>query len=184
MTSPEQALQVLAEAEQLYTQDEVELALDRMARQITERLSGKNPVILCVLNGALIPMAYLLTRLSFPLRQDYVHATRYQGQTSGAGLHWVGRPATPLADETVLVVDDILDAGVTLAEIVRYCRQLGAQSVLSAVLVEKQHAKEKVFEADFVGLSVPDRYVFGFGMDYKEYWRNSPGIYAVKENGR
>jgi hypoxanthine phosphoribosyltransferase len=179
MISPERVTEVLTGAQQLYSQREVEQALDRMAREISERLAGANPVLLCVLNGALIPMGHLLTRLAFPLRQDYIHATRYRGSTQGSGLEWIGRPATSLVGETVLVVDDILDEGITLAEIIRYCREAGAQAVYSAVLVEKQHARSKGFAADFVGLQVPDRYVFGFGMDYKGFLRNAPGIYAV-----
>jgi len=179
MISPEQAAEVLASARQLYSQAEVEQALDRMARSISERLAGQDPVVLCVLNGALIPMGYLLTRLDFPLRQDYIHATRYRGDTRGAELAWIGQPSTPLARQTVLLVDDILDEGITLAEIVRYCRDAGAGAVYSAVLVEKRHDRGNGFEADFVGLQVPDRYVFGFGMDYWGYLRNMPGIYMI-----
>jgi hypoxanthine phosphoribosyltransferase len=182
MITPEQATEVLARAELLYSQNEVELALDRMAEQIISRLSGRNPVVLCVLNGALIPLGHLLTRLPFPLRQDYIHATRYRGDTSGAELEWIGRPGTPLEGETVLVVDDILDEGVTLAAILEHCRQAGAKSVYSAVLVEKSHLRGNGFKADFVGLTVPDRYVFGFGMDYKGYLRNTPEIYAAHED--
>ena len=179
MISPERASEVLASAQQLYTQQEVEQALDRLAQQISERLAGANPLVLCILNGALIPMGQLLTRLAFPLRQDYIHATRYRGATRGAELEWRSRPGTPLAGQTVLLVDDILDEGVTLAEIVRYCRGAGAKQVHSAVLVEKRLARSNGFQADFVGLQVPDRYVFGFGMDYQGYLRNTPGIYAI-----
>jgi hypoxanthine phosphoribosyltransferase len=179
MITPESATEVLSSAQQLYTQREVEQALDRLAREISERLAGANPVVLCVLNGALIPMGHLLTRLAFPLRQDYIHATRYRGDTRGAELEWIGRPATPLAGQTVLVVDDILDEGITLAEIVRCCHEAGAKAVYSVVLVEKRHARSNGFKADFVGLQVPDRYVFGFGMDYKGFLRNTPGIYAI-----
>jgi hypoxanthine phosphoribosyltransferase len=152
-----------------------------MAQQITASLAGHNPVLLCVLNGALIPMGYLLTRLAFPLRQDYIHATRYRGETHGADLHWIARPTTPLQGQRVLVVDDILDEGITLAEIVRYCQAAGARSVQTVVLVQKQHSKGDACKADFVGLQVPDRYVFGYGMDYKGFLRNTPGIYAVEE---
>jgi hypoxanthine phosphoribosyltransferase len=177
--TPEQAAEVLAKAQQLYTQQELEQALDRLAQQISERLAGTNPLLLCVLNGALIPMGHLLTRLDFPLRQDYIHASRYRGDTRGAELEWKGRPGTSLAGQTVMLVDDILDEGVTLATLVSYCRGAGAKEVYSVVLVEKRHDRSNGFQADFVGLQVPDRYVFGFGMDYKEYWRNLPGIYAV-----
>ncbi len=180
MISPKQAAEALATAEQLYSRSEVEQTLDRMALEITARLSGTDPIVLCVLNGALIPMGQLLTRLSFPLRQDYIHASRYRGETTGTELEWIGRPSTSLRGETVLVVDDILDEGITLLEIVRACQDAGAESVWTAVLVEKLHDRGNGFKADFVGLEVDDRYVFGFGMDYKGYLRNAAGIYAVK----
>jgi hypoxanthine phosphoribosyltransferase len=177
--TPQQASEVLATADLLYSQSDVERAFDRMALEITGKLSGKNPLVLCILNGALIPAGHLLTRLHFPLRQDYVHATRYRGDIIGAELEWIGRPSSSLEGETVLVIDDILDQGVTLEAIVMACREAGARQVYSAVMVEKIHDRGNGFHADFIGLRVEDRYVFGFGMDYMEYYRNLPGIYAV-----
>ncbi len=182
MITQQEAADMLAVADELYSRAQVEQALERMAIEITGRLSGEDPVILCVLNGALIPTGHLLTRLHFPLRQDYVHATRYRGDTTGADLEWIGQPSTSLQDQTVLVVDDILDEGVTLASIVEACRQAGAKAVYSAVLVEKLHDRGLGYKADFVGLTVEDRYVFGYGMDYKGYLRNVPAIMAVPEN--
>jgi hypoxanthine phosphoribosyltransferase len=177
--TPQQATEVLATAELIYTQADVEQAFDRLALEITGRLSGKDPLILCVLNGALIPTGHLLTRLRFPLRQDYIHATRYRGETTGAELEWIGRPNTSLKGESILVIDDILDQGVTLEAIVSACWASDAKEVFTAVMVEKQHQRGNGFTPDFVGLQVEDRYVFGFGMDYKGYHRNMPGIYAI-----
>jgi hypoxanthine phosphoribosyltransferase len=179
MITQQEAADMLATAEQLYSQEQVERALDRLAVEITGRLSGEDPVVLSVLNGALIPTGYLLTRLHFPLRQDYIHATRYRGSTAGADLEWIGKPVTTLEGQTVLIVDDILDEGVTLTAIVEACRKAGAKAVYSAVLVEKLHDRGVGYKADFVGLTVEDRYVFGYGMDYKGYLRNTPAIMAV-----
>lgn len=179
MITPGEAEKVLAEAEPLYTQSEVEQALDKMAAEITAKLSTKNPIVLCVLNGALIPMGHLLTRLTFTLRHDYLHASRYRGKIAGNELKWIGKPSISLKHETILIVDDILDEGITLAEIVKSCKEAGAKAVYTAVLVEKHHTRGNGFVADFVGLGVDDRYVFGFGMDYKGYLRNAAGIFAV-----
>lgn len=178
--SPEQAQQAYEEADLLHSNADVNRALDRMAAEITARVGGRNPVFLCVLTGAIIPAGHLLTRLDFPLGIDYIHATRYRGETAGGELHWIVRPATSLEGRVVVVIDDILDEGVTLAEILEECRRLGASEVYSAVLVEKEHDRKNGLEADFVGLQVEDRYVFGYGMDYKGYLRNAAGIYAVK----
>ena len=113
-----------------------------------------------------------------------MHATRYRGDVRGQELEWIARPRTPLEGRTVLVLDDILDEGVTLAAILEDCRAQGARAVHSAVLVDKRIGRPRTLErADFTGLSVPDRYVFGFGMDYRGYLRNLPAIYAVAEGG-
>ena len=80
----------------------------------------------------------------------------------------------------MLVVDDILDEGITLAALLNYCRDAGATEVLSAVLVRKDRPRSVDLIPDFVGLEIPNRYIFGYGMDYHGYWRNAAGIYAVK----
>ena len=178
--SLEEMRRVAADAVQLYSAREVSAALDRMAQAVTRAIGGDDPLLLCVLTGGLVPASELFKRLAFPVQLDYVHATRYQGTRGGSELQWRSRPSRPLEGRTVLVVDDILDEGLTLAGILAYCREQGARTVYSAVLVEKLHQrKESDLVADFVGLQVEDRYVFGCGMDYHGYWRNLPAIYAV-----
>ena len=177
----DQAIDVYAHAECLYDQAAVESALTRMAGEITARLEGSNPLLLCTMTGGVVVTGHVLTRLDFPLQIDYLHATRYAGGTQGGALQWSVRPATALRDRVVLVLDDILDEGNTLAAILQYCKAEGAREVYSAVLVDKLHDRRCDVRADFVGLTVPDRYVFGYGMDYKNYWRNAPGIFAVRE---
>jgi len=178
--SPELAQQVYDEADCLFDRQQVEAALARMAEAISAQLASKNPLVLTVMSGALIPAGILLSHLDFPLHIDYIHASRYRGETSGGELHWRVSPRYPLAGRVVLIIDDILDEGLTLQAIIESCREQGAAEVYSAVLVKKLHERNVGIEADFVGLEVEDRYVFGFGMDYKEYLRNAPGIFAVK----
>lgn len=178
----EEVRNVLADADLLVKESEVEASIKRMAQEITAQLKDSNPVLLCVMNGGLIFTGQLLTRLVFPLEVDYVHATRYGHETNGAGLDWVVKPQLDLKGRTVLLLDDILDEGVTLAAIAGYCRQQGAVEVLMAVLVEKLHLRKVTpgMRADFTGIEVGDRFLFGYGLDYKGYWRNAPGIYAVR----
>jgi hypoxanthine phosphoribosyltransferase len=180
--TPEEAWLVYQEADCLYTSEQVENAIKRMADAITDRLAEKNPLLLCVMSGALIPMGNLLTHLNFPLQIDYIHATRYGNEIAGSELKWISQPHRVLNRRVVLIVDDILDEGLTLDAIVRECKKIGASEVYSAVLVEKEHERNIGIRADFVGLQVEDRYVFGYGMDYKGYLRNVPGIYAVKSS--
>ncbi|RLK50295.1 hypoxanthine phosphoribosyltransferase [Alkalispirillum mobile] len=180
----DEAEQVLAEADLIHDQAAVDRALDSLAGDITRRLDGCRPLILGVMIGGMVPAGMLLPRLGFPLQLDYVHATRYRGALTGqAELEWRAEPGTPVRDRVVLVVDDILDEGHTLAGIVEALRAQGAAEVLTAVLVNKLHGrKHPGLHADFVGLEVPDRYVFGLGMDYKGLCRNAPGIFAVRES--
>ena len=177
--TPAHILRVSARAHCLYTEAEVEAALDRLAQEITAKLAESNPLLLCVMTGAVVVTGKLATRLAFPLQIDYLHATRYRAATSGGELVWERHPAASLAGRTVLIIDDILDEGITLARIVEYCREQGCKRVLVAVLVNKIHDRKAPIEADFVGLDTEDYYLYGYGMDYKGYLRNAPGIYAV-----
>ncbi|MCC6303286.1 MAG: hypoxanthine-guanine phosphoribosyltransferase [Gammaproteobacteria bacterium] len=179
--TPQQAYAIYSEADCLYDRSEIEAALDRMALDISYALAEANPLVITVMQGGLITAGMLLPRLAFPLQVDYLHATRYRGETSGAELRWIVRPSQTLAGRIVLLIDDIHDEGYTLEAIVQACRDAGARRVYSAVLVNKRHDRKAVYRSDFVGVEVDDRYVFGYGMDYKEYLRNAPGIYAVKE---
>lgn len=181
--TPNKIRDIFENADCLYNSHAIREALDRMAAGITQRLENSNPLILCVMIGALIPVGHLLPRLRFPLEVDYIHATRYRGKTQGADLHWLVTPRQPLKDRTVLIFDDILDGGLTLGAIIDYCKEAGAKDVYSAVMVDKKRVREPGvnFYPDFVGLQTENRYLFGFGLDYKEYLRNADGIYAVSK---
>ncbi len=172
---------VYDKADMLHSEQAVEAVLDRMAGEITQKLAESDPIVLCIMNGGLIATGKLLPKLNFPLRVDYLHATRYHGQTAAGELNWLKRNHQEIKDQNILIIDDILDEGITLQAIVDFCHDMEAASVFSAVVVEKIHDRSNGFKADFVGLEVEDRYVFGYGMDYKGYLRNAPGIYAVSE---
>ncbi|HEY8037067.1 MAG TPA: hypoxanthine-guanine phosphoribosyltransferase [Methylobacter sp.] len=165
----------------LHSEQEVEAAIDKMAQEINLALADRNPLLLCAMNGGVVTFGKLLTRLTIPLTIDAINASRYQNQTSGGSIGWLVKPETPLKDRTVLIVDDILDEGITLQALCEYCREQGAADVYTAVLVDKILDHKKPLAADFVGLNVENRYLFGYGMDYKGYLRNAPGIYACKE---
>jgi hypoxanthine phosphoribosyltransferase len=181
VTNQEELQQVMDKAICLYTEAHVEHVLDQMALQITASLSGLTPLVLCVMTGGLVVTGKLVTRLQFPLELDYLHATRYRGELTGADLLWKVHPSTPLEGRHVLIVDDILDEGETLGRIHQYCQEQKAASVRTAVLVDKQHDRRSDLMpvADFTGLYADDRYLFGYGMDYKGFWRNAPGIFAI-----
>lgn len=176
----QQATEVLQQADLLHSTDEINVALDSMAEAINRSLSDRDPLVFCVMNGGLIPAGLLLPRLEFPFKLDYLHATRYREKTAGDDLKWLKTNETDMTGRFVLIIDDILDEGYTLDAIVNYCVKQGAEKVFTAVLAEKKHQRGSGFQADFVGLEIIDRYVFGMGMDYKGYLRHLPAIYAVK----
>ena len=168
------------ESDCLCNSDQLNKVLDTLAIKISCDLKDKNPLLLCVMTGGLIPTGHLVTRLAFPLQLDYIHATRYRGETSGGELNWIQEPSTSIQGRNVLIIDDIFDEGITLLEIAKYCENKGAASVHSAVLVNKLHERKIDFKPDYIGLDIEDRYLFGFGMDYKNYLRNVNSIHAVK----
>lgn len=181
MSIPQYIQEVYKKATCLYRKQEIENALDNMAQAIHTKLAETNPVLLCVMIGGLIPAGNLLPRLDFPLELDYVHATRYRGAINGGDLKWLVQPQVSLQNRTVLIIEDILDGGLTLKAIVDYCHQQGAQAVYTAVLLDKQATRIEggLPKADFTGIAMENGYVFGYGMDYKGYLRNASGIYVV-----
>jgi hypoxanthine phosphoribosyltransferase len=166
-------------AECLFDAAAVERAVDQLAVRLTLRLHDAHPIVMCVMNGGMILTAELLLRLQFPLEVSYVHATRYRDATQGAVLEWRAAPAADVTGRTVLLVDDVLDEGHTLAAVDARLRESGAANVVTAVLVDKQIGRPRPVRVDDAALQCPDRFLFGHGMDYRGHWRNVAGIYAL-----
>ncbi|MER0216508.1 MAG: hypoxanthine-guanine phosphoribosyltransferase [Nitrosomonas sp.] len=181
MQTYQQLEQILNTAELIHSEQTVTQTVQRMATDITRVLSHQQPLVLCLLGGAVIFTGQLLPQLRFPLDFDYAHLTRYDKKMQGGEIHWRVEPRESVKDRVILVLDDILDEGITLAAIRAKVLENGAKAFYSAVFTEKETGKTKPIKADFVGLTVPDRYVFGFGMDIQGAWRNLPAIYAVKD---
>lgn len=174
------AWELLREAERVYSFGEIAAALRRMAGEITARLSDTCPLVLAVMNGAMVFSGQLLPLLRFPLEFDYIHATRYGHATAGGQVTWRIAPPEGVRGRVVLILDDILDSGETLRAIREDVLALGAAQFHCAVLLDKVPARAKAARADIVGLEIADRFVFGYGMDLKGLWRNLPEIYAMK----
>tara|TARA_B100000686_G_scaffold306219_1_gene345448 strand:+ start:4112 stop:4657 length:546 start_codon:yes stop_codon:yes gene_type:complete len=181
MLSSQEAEKILESAEQIYSADIISETVQRMAVDITDTLSDQNPLVLSVTSGAIVFTGQLLPLLKFPLNLDYLHASRYNNKIKGGEVTLKVSPYTNIKDRVVLVLDDILDEGITLASVRKHILENGAKAFYSAVLANKDINKAKSITADFVGFTLPDRYVFGFGMDIYGSWRNLPAIYAVKD---
>lgn len=171
----------LPQSDVLFDRDQIESQIRRIAVDIdAEYAGGPRPVYLTIMHGGMPFAAQLAMELAIDLEFDYLHATRYRGATTGSGLAWLHRPATPLRGRRVLLADDILDEGHTLKAVKHWCEDEGAADVRIAVLAVKNHDRRvDGIDADYVALEVPDRYVYGYGMDYHEQGRNLPAIYAL-----
>ena len=186
--------EILEKSDLLYDRAAIDAAIAGMADAIAADYIGQVPanrlgdsfvpVFLSVMHGALPFAGQLALELGargLDLQFDYLHATRYRGSNQGGELVWKHRPATALYGRRVLIADDILDEGHTLDEVRRWCIEQGATDVRIAAMTVKDHDRGVTgMRADYVGLHLPDRYVFGFGMDYYEQGRNLPAIYALK----
>jgi hypoxanthine phosphoribosyltransferase len=180
----EKAKALLADAELLYSADAVQKAVDKVALQLNQRFNEDSsepfPLVLGVMGGAVVFCGQLLTRLGFPLEFDYMHVTRYGGKEQGGKIEWKVVPRSNVQGRTVIVLDDILDEGETLAHVKERLLEMGAAEVVLAVFADKDIGKAKPVTADYVGLTLPNRFVLGYGMDAYGYWRNLPGVWAIR----
>lgn len=179
MLEEAQAWEILNTAERICSAVVISQTLNRLADEISADLRNARPLVLSVMGGAVVFCGQLLPLLKFPLELDYIHATRYGKNLTGQEIKWRVLPGANVAGRSVLVLDDILDEGRTLAAVCEKVRALGAADVRCAVFAEKETHRPKPLRANYVGLHLPDRYVFGFGMDVSGWWRNLPEIYAL-----
>ena len=180
--APEEAWRILETAEEVCSAQCVCDAVAQVAREITAKLSNRHPLVLGVMRGSVIFAGQLLPQLRFPLTFDYLDVTRYGAITVGGEITWKVSPGTAVQGRVVLVVDDILDEGHTLAAVREKLLAAGAAEFYSAIFAQKDIGRAKPIAADFVGITVPNRYVFGFGMDVYGAWRNLPAVYALRES--
>lgn len=175
---------LLADADLIHDADAVQQAVNKVAQQLNDRFDNKTgapfPLVLGVMGGAVVFCGQLLTRLKFPLEFDYMHVTRYGSKDEGGKIEWKVVPRSSVQGRTVIVLDDILDEGETLAHVKQRLLDMGAAEVVIAVFADKDIGKSKPVQADYVGLALPNRFVVGYGMDAYGYWRNLPAIWAIK----
>lgn len=186
-TTPEaraaRARALFANATEVFDAQAVQAAVLRMAGEINARFQTPDapafPLVLGVMGGAVVFVGQLLTQLNFPLEFDYIHVTRYGAKDQGGRIEWKVEPRAPVKGRTVIVLDDILDEGETLAHVKERLLHEGAAKVILAVFADKDIGRAKPAHPDHVGLVLPNKFVVGFGMDAYGYWRNLPGIWAL-----
>jgi hypoxanthine phosphoribosyltransferase len=182
------ARELLARAEELVSADTVQAAVRNVAEVLNQRFdsddTGAFPLVLGVMGGAVVFTGHLLPQLTFPLEFDYIHVTRYGDQDRGGEVVWKVIPRQNVAGRTIIVVDDILDEGETLAHVKQRLLDMGAAEVILAVFADKELGRQKPVQADIVGLTIPNKFVVGFGMDAHGYWRNLPGLWVIKDEDK
>lgn len=183
MLAAKNAKEILDEAELICSAEEVSRAVARLAQEVDKSLGDQYPLVLSVMGGAVVFTGQILPQLNFPLEFDYIHVSRYGNATQGGALEWKVMPRENVAGRVILVLDDILDEGHTMAAIRDKLLAMGAAAFYCAVFADKEIGKPKPISADFTGIKLPNRYVFGFGMDVHGAWRNLPAIYALKQTG-
>jgi hypoxanthine phosphoribosyltransferase len=158
----------------------VEAAWARLAGDIQPLVAGGDLVLLGILLGGAVSLVQISSRLQGDFRMDACRVSRYGHGIRGGELRWLAPPALSLAGRDVVVVDDIFEEGWTLDFVARHCRELGARSVRTAVLVRKRHDRPVApVVPDFVGVETGDEFLFGCGMDYQGRWRHLPAIWAT-----
>ncbi len=168
-------------SKRLFNNEEVEVKINILASQLNLELKDKKPILICVMVGGLITSGRLLPKLDFPLEVDYAHASRYGTESEGKRINWFAKPSLNLDNRCVVLIDDVLDGGLTLAGIKDFCLKQGASEVLTAVLIDKPSGRQLggVTSPDFKAITTGNHWLIGFGLDYKGYLRNLPGIYAM-----
>jgi hypoxanthine phosphoribosyltransferase len=176
---------LLANAEEIVSADQVQAAVRHVADVLNQRFDNDEtsdfPLVLGVMGGAVVFTGNLLPQLSFPLEFDYIHVTRYGDLDRGGEVVWKVIPRQDVTGRTIIIVDDILDEGETLAHVKQRLLDMGAAEVILAVFADKDLGKVKPVRADIVGLTVPNQFVVGFGMDAHGYWRNLPGLWVIRD---
>ncbi|QDD01629.1 hypoxanthine-guanine phosphoribosyltransferase [Candidatus Methylopumilus planktonicus] len=171
--------ELISKSSVIYSEIEIKIVIQNIADQVNQTIKTDDLYVLCVMNGALIFAGQLLPRLEKNIQYSYVHATRYVSSLTGGPIHWLVKPPIDIEGKTVLILDDILDEGITLREIAATCIAMKAKAIFTAVLFDKEIAKEKSYLPNFIGLKVPNRFVFGYGLDCKGLGRNLPHLYAL-----
>ena len=179
------ARSLLDNAEEIFDQKAVDAAVRRVAATLNDRFGNPDdaafPLVLGVMGGAVVFTGQLLPQLSFPLEFDYIHVSRYGDDDQGGRVVWKVIPRPNVAGRTIIVLDDILDEGETLAHVKQRLLDMGAAEVIITVFADKIIKRSKPVKADIVGLTIPDKFVVGFGMDVYGYWRNLPGLWAIRQ---
>ena len=165
----------------LFSEQTILSRLDEIGWQISNDYKGKNLTVIAIMNGSIMFMSDLLKRVYIPLQIDCWSVSSYHGNKSTGKINFRQHEIVDVKDRDVLLLDDILDSGLTLHTIKnKVHNETQASSVKSCVLLSKKINRVKQIEADYVGFEIDDEFVVGYGLDYNEHYRNLPYIGVLK----
>lgn len=185
-TQSQRANDILKKSTLVYSKASVQDAVSQLAQSLNHHFNEVRPdtlpLVLGVMGGGVVFTGQILPQLTFPLEFDFIHVSRYGDNKQGDKVIWKVVPRQNVKDRTIIVLDDILDEGETLAEVRRRLLDMGAKEVILVVFADKDLPHEKTITADYIGVTVPNKFVIGYGMDIHGCWRNLPEIRAVEND--
>jgi hypoxanthine phosphoribosyltransferase len=168
--------------EVLITTDQLQTRIREIGAEITRDYAGRRPELICVLKGAMLFMSDLMRTIDLNLSIDFIAVSSYgKGMTTTGEVRIIKDLDEPLEGREIILVEDILDTGLTLSYLVRSFRSRGATSIRIATLLNKPERRKVEVNPDYCGFNIPDKFVVGYGLDYDERYRNLPYIGVVKE---
>src|SRR5689334_3108895 len=166
----------------LITKDQIQKRVAEMGREITEDYGGQNPIALCVLKGAMFFCSDLMRAISIDAALDFIQVSSYGTEKYSSGVVTILKePQLDMHDKAVLIVEDIIDSGLTIREVHHYIESRGASKVRTAAFLDKAAARKVDFKADYVGFTIDPHFVIGYGLDYAEKYRNLPDIQVLSD---
>jgi hypoxanthine phosphoribosyltransferase len=160
---------------------EIQSKIDLLSSRIKADVEGKNPLFITVLNGAFIFAADLIRRFQFPLEVAFIRVASYSGTSSSGKVREVIGLDMDITGRIVVIVEDIIDSGITMEYLIGMMKELGAKEVRIATFLFKPGAFQKDYKIDYVGMEIPNDFIVGYGLDYDGYGRNYPDIYKISE---
>ncbi|MDF2724721.1 MAG: hypoxanthine phosphoribosyltransferase [Paenibacillus sp.] len=166
----------------LYTEEQIQLKVKELGATISQDFEGRNPLVICVLKGAFIFMADLVKQMTIPLDIDFMAVSSYGQATKSSGVVKIMKDLdVPVEGRNVLIVEDIIDSGLTLSYLIDVLERRNAKSVSVVTLFDKPARRAVELEPDYKGFSLPDAFIVGYGLDYAEKYRNLPFIGVLKQ---
>mgnify|MGYP004466826819 CR=1 FL=1 len=165
----------------LYSEDEIKQLVKKLAKNVEEDYRGKNPLVICILKGAVVFMTDFVRAIDDYVEMDFMDVSSYYGGTKSTGeVRIIKDVDTSVRNRDVVIVEDIIDTGATLKSLMEMFEHRGANSVKVCALFDKPSGRQEVVHADYVGATVPDEFVVGYGLDYAGRYRNLPYVGVLK----